>query len=236
MTASIQHPKAYQIKEYGKQHTKVVFLLGGWKTKQWLYVLPAILLSRRGYRCIVYTYDKSVLSPDVERTSRSLQTIRDAVLAHIAELKKQGISSFSLFGFSLGAMLACMIANKSSDVTKAVLNTVGASLAATVWSWDDKMPGFKKSLQSQGYTLEKLEDSWHDLAPANNIANLTNAPILVYLAQHDKVIPYAQGQQFITELQRKMLPHKLIINRWGSHSVAGVYNILNIGRYDQFLK
>jgi predicted esterase len=226
----------YRIKEYGRQHAKVIFLLGGWKTKQWLYILPAILLSRRGCRCIVYTYDKSVLSPDVERTNRSLHAIRDAVLAHIAELKTQGATSFALFGFSLGTMLACMIANKSSDIKKIVLNTVGASLAATVWSWDDTMPGFKKALQSQGYTLEKLEDSWHDLAPANNLTNLNHVQILIYLAQHDQVIPYTLGRQFVTALQRKKLPHKLIINRWGSHSVAGAYNILNIGRYDQFLK
>lgn len=46
MTATTQHLKAYQVKEYGSQKYKVVFLLGGWKTKQWLYnILPGRFLS-----------------------------------------------------------------------------------------------------------------------------------------------------------------------------------------------
>lgn len=226
----------FQVAEFGRKNKKVIFILGGWKTKQWLYVIPATLLKLNGYRCIVYTYDPSVLSPNVDQTRESMISIRDAILAKIAEMKEQGGKDFSLFGFSLGAVLACMVADKDREISKVILNTVGASFAASVWSWDDRMPGFKRSLQSQGYTLEKLERSWHDLAPVHNLGNLGDAKLLIYIARQDKVIPYDQGKRFVAAVRNKELSHQLIVNKWGSHAVAGMLNFLRFHKNLTFLQ
>lgn len=211
-------------------------MLGGWKTKQFLYYLPAKILAWKGYHCIVYTYEPAVLSPDVARTRESLHAIQDDSIQQIKMLKEQGVKDFSIFGFSLGSVIACMVADKEPAVSKVILNTSGASLAASVWSWDNRAPGFKQSLLDQGYTLEKLEQAWYALAPAHNIEHFHDKQVLMYLAVRDTVIPYTQGKQLAALMRNKEVSFELITNKRAVHAVAGIFNIYRIKRYLRFLQ
>lgn len=226
----------FQVKEYGSQHQKVLFMLGGWKTKQFLYALPAKILARKGYRCIVYTYEPSIFSPDVTRTRESLHAVKDDILQRIEALKAKGIKDFSLYGFSLGSVIGCMAANNEPLITKIVLNTVGTSMAAAVWTWDNRAPGFKQSLVDQGYDLEKLEDAWRTVAPAHNIGNFHAKRVLMYLAAHDVVIPFAQGKQLAAMMRNQEAPLELHINKYGGHAIAGVFNIYRMKKYLRFFE
>lgn len=225
----------FQVKEYGKRNKRILFMLGGWKTKQFLYAIPAKILAWKGYHCIVYTYEPSVLSPDVARTRESFHAIQSDILQRIHTLKEQGRHEFSIFGFSLGSVIACMAADIEPSVSKVVLNTASTSVAATVWSWDNRAPGFKQSLLEQGYTLEKLEQEWYGLAPAHNIEHFNGKQVLMYLAVRDTVVPYTQGKQLAAMMRNKEIPLEIIINKRGIHVVAGILNIYRIGRYARFL-
>lgn len=211
-------------------------MLGGWKTKQFLYCIPAKILARKGYHCIVYTYEPSVFSPDVVRTRESLHAIQNDILKRIETLKGKGVASFALYGFSLGSVIGCMVANKEPSITKVVLNTVGTSMAAAVWTWDDRLPGFKQSLIDQGYNVEKLKQAWQDTAPEHNINNFHDKQVLMYLAVRDIVIPYDQGRQLAALMRNQEIPLELTINKFGGHAISGVLNLYAIRRYLRFLK
>lgn len=226
----------FQVGEHGTKNKKVLFILGGWKTKQLLYFIPAQILAWKGYRCIVYTYEPSVLSPDVPRTREALHVIQDDIIQRIKVLKEEGIDDFSIYGFSLGSVISCMVADKEPAISRVILNTTGVSLAAAVWSWDDKMPGFKQSLIEQGYTLKKLEQEWYDLAPTNNVENFRDKQVLMYLAINDQVIPYTLGKQLAAQLRTQEVLLELITNKHGSHATAGMLNVYRVKRYLRFLQ
>jgi pimeloyl-ACP methyl ester carboxylesterase len=227
--------RLYTLRQYGQHHNQVVIFLAGWKTRQWLYWLPAQRLARRGYRCLAYTYDDEVFSPDVERTVKSLQEIKAAVLKQIETLQAVGCDDIALVGFSLGTMLAMMVADESPAVSRVVLNLTGTSPADAVWTWDVINPPFKQALTDQGISLTQLSETWAPLAPSNRLAHLEGKQLLVYLAVRDKVIPHDQGIQLVTEMERLGYKPTVITNAFGGHTIAGIYNLIRIRSYARFL-
>jgi esterase/lipase len=228
--------QSFHIAEYGKRNDKVVLLLGGWTYQSWLLGLFGRLIALRGYYCVAYTYDDDVFSPDVKKTATSLVAIKEAILEHIAALKAGGRDTFYVVGTSLGTVLATMVANESPDVSKVVLNTTGADVAKSVWTWDTVKPWFKNALLKQGLTEQQLVDEWRIIAPASNIRNLKDKPVLVFLAQNDRTIPFDQGRVLVSKLDVLGAPYEVVINRTFGHAMAGLFNLVNVGRYVKFLR
>jgi esterase/lipase len=226
----------FHIAEYGKRNDKVVLLLGGWTYQPWLLGMFGRLLALNGYYCIAYTYDDEVFSPDYKKTVTSLVGIKDAILEHIDALKAGGRDTFYVFGTSLGTILATMVANESPDVSKVILNTTGADVAKSVWTWDDVKPWFKNALVKQGLTEQELVEHWRPIAPVSNIRNLRRKPILIYLAQKDRTIPFDQGRVLVSKLDVLGAPYDVVINRSMGHAMAGLFNLANAGRYVKFLR
>ena len=201
-----------------------------------MYWLPGHILALNGYYCIVYTYKSDIFSPNPEKTVAGLTKVRDAALNHITRLKTQGHQDFSIFGFSLGTLIALMVANNSPDTSKVILNLVGTNPAEAVWTWDQIQSGFKRQLENKGITLENLSRIWAPVAPINNVDNLKPKKLLIYLAERDKLIPIAQGRGLVEQLQRANYDYQLIVNRRFGHMLAGIYNVLNTRIYLKFLK
>jgi esterase/lipase len=234
--AIVKEMQQFHIAEYGKRNNKVVLLLGGWTYQPWLLGLFGRLIALRGYYCVAYTYDDEVFSPDVKKTVDSLVAIKDAILEHIAALKTSGRDTFYVFGTSLGTVLATMVANESPDVKKVILNTTGADVAKSVWTWDDVKPWFKNALLKQGLDEKKLVEQWSAIAPVNNIKNFKQKPVLVFLAQNDRTIPFDQGRVLVSKLDVLGAPYEVAINRTFGHAMAGLFNLANVGRYIKFLR
>ena len=220
----------------GKHNKKVVFLLAGWHSKLWMYWLFSNILSFNGYHCITYAYDNEIFSPDTQKTVKHLNEIKEDILSKIKKLKKEGYNKFSIFGISLGSMLALMVADKSPDISKVILNTIGIDISETVWGWNKVYPGFKKGLIEQNLTLNELKEIWSSITPANNIHNLKNKNILIYLSQKDEVIPVNLGNRLVAEFKKKNYEHNLVLNNYLKHSYTCIYNLINAGRYLMFLK
>lgn len=226
----------FHINSYGHNNKDVVFLLPGWHNKAWMFWIYAKILEFNGYCCLIYEYNDEVLSPNTGKTVDSLTTIRDDILKKISNLEKQGKDKFIVFGSSLGSVIALMVANKSSEITHVILNTVGEDVAQTIWSWDKIFPYFKKNLIKQGFTLAKLQTAWKEIAPKNNIDNLTNKKILIYLSRKDEVIPFFLGENLVHKLKNKKYSCVVIVNRYLNHLLTGLYNLLNAKVYLQFLR
>ena len=221
---------------HGRRNTKIIFLLEGWQTKLWMYWIFAKIFERNNYYCITYAYDKGVLSPDTFQTVQNITIIADDILNKIETLKKEGYRNFSIFGTSLGALIALFVADKSKDVSKIILNMTGADIAEAIWSWDSVNPHFKKSLLEQSYTLEKLRNVWKPISPMHNIQHLKNKKILIFLSKNDELIPYHLGEKLLQEFERRKYDYKVIVNHHFKHFFTGVINLCNSKEYLGFLK
>ncbi|MDD2822876.1 MAG: prolyl oligopeptidase family serine peptidase [Candidatus Daviesbacteria bacterium] len=227
--------KKYQISETGKHNKKVVFLLEGWHSKLWMYWLFSRILSLRGYYCITYAYDSEIFSPDTQKTVKYLNIIQNDILLRLKTLKNEGYVEFNILGTSLGSMLALMVADKSPDISKVILNTIGIDISETVWGWNKIYPGFKEELIRQNFTPDKLKKVWKSITPVNNISNLKNKKILVYLSKKDEVIPYDLGMSLVEEFKKRNYKYSLKVNNYLKHFYAGFYNLMNAKYYLKFL-
>lgn len=228
---------SYSYKTLGKNNKKVIFFLIGWKGKIGQHFPIALFLMLKGYRVIIYEYSNEILSPDVEQTVKNCNKVRDDVLRQIKELETEGVKSFCLFGNSMGTILSLMIANSSpKSISKIILNLVGADLAETVWTWDKvkRLEWFKRDLLKQKIDLEQLKKAWKTLSPINNIQNLHNIPLLIYVSQKDELIPFQQSQK-ITEELSKVTEAQVIFNN-NNHMGGLILNLLRAGTYLKFLK
>jgi len=220
----------------GRDNKKVIFLLAGWCNKLWMYWIFSKIIAMNGFYCITYAYDVDVLSPDTKKTLKHFSDLRDSILKKISKLKKEGYKEFSIFGTSLGSVISLMVANNSPEISKVILNAVGADLAETVWSWDKIIPSFKDRLLKQGLTLSKLKKEWRKIAPINNIHNLKNKNILVYLSKKDEVIPFGLGKKLVREFDKKNYNYTLVVNNKLRHLNTCAYNLFKVNVYLNFLK
>lgn len=228
--------KRFQIIESGKNNKKVIFLLAGWQNKPWMYWPISKILTLNGFYCITYTYNNDVFSPNTINTVRYFKEIRDDVLAKTKSLDKESYKDLSIFGTSLGSAISLMVVNKTTKISKIILNTTGADIAETVWQWDRAFPSFKESLISQSLTLNTLKKLWSPIAPLNNIDNLNDKKVLIYLSKKDEIIPYEQGKQLVKEFKKRNYKYNLVINNKLNHFLTGVFNLINATVYLSFLK
>ncbi|SRR6266568_1953248 len=229
--------KVFETKEFGKQNKKVVFLLAGWGMGLWSLLLPAKILERNGFYCICYTYENEVFSTNIPKTIHNIKRIKNDILKTISQLKKKGYTNFSVVSVSLGGVINMLVANESNDVKKIIFNTGGADIALNVWTSSFTRGKFKKEIINQGYTLESLREAWQSINPLDNMENLNDKKILIYLAKKDKAIPYSNGMRVVQELQKKKHNnYRLIINTNFGHLLTGIYNSLNAKVYLEFLQ
>jgi len=228
---------SFRKKIFGEKNKKVIFLLTGWGNKIFQYIFVIKVLTERGYRCIVYEYDKEILSSDIAKTVKNFFKVKKDILNSIKLLKNQGIKEFSVFGTSLGSVLTFLVANNSKEIKKLVVNLTGADLAEVVWSWDNvRGSNIKKELIARNIDLLKLKNSWKILSPINNIKNLKDKKILIYISKKDELIPYRQSLQLIDQLKYLDCQIKVVTNKHLNHILSGTKNLLKFNRYLTFLE
>ncbi len=217
---------SFHNKIYGKQHRRVVFILAGWGIKQWMMAIPAVLLKRKGFQCIVYTYDGGDLTNDLQKIPNEFFQVRDSVLTSIKSLKKQGHEEFAVFGTSLGTIPALLVANKSPEISKIIINSSGSNLVEAVWGWTGAMSSIKSKLINLGYTKEKVKEALSEMMPEHNISNIQNKKILFFYAKNDGLIPPIFAQDLASKLSLKKNKIEISVNKHVGHFLATTVNLL----------
>lgn len=176
-------------------------------------LVDTILLRRlfnQGYSCLAYFFPKSILSPDISRTRELFEQIKNTVRADISRLKTEHhFQKIDIIATSLGVVSACLIANDNDDVADLYFIVPGSCLAASLWD-GIRTKKLKSIYEHQGINREQLVQSWHSLAPKNNINTLRNRNIFIALSRSDRVIPYRYGRE-LADLVIKQYPNETVV-------------------------
>jgi hypothetical protein len=223
---------------YGANNKNVVILTAPWHVTPDQLRPIARNLAERGFYTAVYTYGDDVLSPDVERTVTDLTEIRDHICGDIKKLQEQDETrKFAVFGASLGTVVGMMVTNNAPEVSKVVLNTTGADIAESVWSWSlDARDGFKQKLVDKNISKEQLVERWASISPVNNLNNLQGKEVLVYLSALDEDIPFTEGLRLVDTLREHNIRTRVRKNLFSDHHQATKINYARAHRYIRFLK
>lgn len=221
----------FQTKTYGKDNKKVVLVFTGWSNPQILFWFLGKVLESYGFKAIVYTYSPSILSPNPEQTQKNFRRVVDDAKKRVTSLPKKEQKNLAVFGTSLGSAFAFMLASELPTVKKVIANLIGADLAEIVWSWENMQKKLKKKI-----TKEQLQDLWFDLNPINNMETFSNKQLLLYAAEHDEIIPFAEAKKLIGRCKEDHLEYEAIINSRHHHLASATINILRFQTYIDFLQ
>lgn len=226
----------YYTKTFPAKSNKAVIIFCGWKSHAHLYLPLAYFLKAIGFHTILYDYDDTILEPDVEATTHNFALVTADAINRIETLHRQDFIEISLFGVSMGTILACSVGAKTSYVNKVILNLSCADTAKTVWSWDDtRYDYFKKILVEKHFCMKKVQKAFSTLHPKNNLQGLSKKKVLLYTAEDDDLIPYEQQEELKNLLQKHKITHHVVHTTNLSHVLSGGLNLVRFPIYLRFL-
>ena len=147
--------------------------------------------------CLEYEFSSRILSADYKSTAHYFEQIREKAHNDVTEiLKKHDFKEVHVIGFSMGTVLATMVANSVPKVSKVVLHAPGNCMAECLWK-GIRTQKIRRAFEKQGLSLIKLKKEWKSLAPENNLTQLRNTKMHIVISQKDHVVPHECGLKLI---------------------------------------
>ncbi len=224
----------YEIKTYGSNKKRVIFLLGGWGIKQWVLWPVSKMLEAAGFYCITYTFNPEILTPDIDQTVLHVLKIKQLIMESIQTFSELGYEEFSIFGTSLGSVVGLLVANESSQIHKVIFNIPGMDMAESMWGWDKLFPDFKQELVNRYGDFETFKSAIAPINPTGHIDNLGDKDLLVYVSLNDEVTQ-SKASEFGQKLLMAHYKFQLLINNRFGHTGTGLFNLFNAPVYLRFL-
>ncbi len=166
---------------------------------------------------IVYRFPPNLLSSNYELTRKNFLKLKNDINLDLKNLEKEyGFTAIKIIGISLGGIPTFMVANSNETITDVELIVPGNDLAESLW-FGMGTQHLRKEFEKQGITLEKLKEFWKELSPENNLVNLKNKKVTVFLSEADAVIPYACGVKLIEAMRKNELGFELETNKNSGH-------------------
>jgi len=151
---------------------------------------------------LIYVFNPKILSSNAQKTVEDFHTIKSKVIEEINKLDKEyKFKKIIITGISLGCVNATMIADNCPKIKEIYLFDPGNCLAESMWKGKNTQK-IKQSYEEQGISLTQLKRKWKSLAPENNIRNLKDRKIHVFLAKKDDIIPYSTGKKLVDKLKK----------------------------------
>ena len=224
----------FEKKTYGKQNKRIIFLLGGWASKQWMYWPVSRLFECAGFRCITYTFGTKFLTPNIPKTVTRIQLVKHSITSSILKLKSKGYKDFSIFGTSLGSLISLLVTDDSIHIRKVIFNTPGIDFAESLWKWDTVFPQFKQELVKRYKTLDALKKEVETINPPKHLKNLRKKDILVYISANDEIVECPE-KTLKKIFKEKKINFKLNVNHSYGHVATSILNLINAPEYLRFL-
>jgi len=167
--------------------------------------------------CLEYSLSSEILSTDTQKTLTHFYFIKQQIVNDIKKFKQQyKFTKIHLIGISMGCVTTLMIANHNSSINKIILLVPGSCLAESMWK-SIKTQHLKRSIESRKKNLKNLKREWNSLAPKNNLGELKNKKIFIYLSRADKIIPSELGKHLVKAMRRKNLSPTVYGNKHLGH-------------------
>lgn len=203
-------------------HTLKIILPGWGSGLSWITTLLVRRLSRRGFSCLVYALPRTILPYNPNVAPETFGNVKTLIKDDIAHIKSRyNFKKIDIIAPSLGAVIACMVANDNKDIAGIFLIVPGSCLASSLWD-GIRTQKLKQTYATQSIDKKKLKKLWHFLAPKNNISGLANKKIFLAISRSDKVIPYYYGKE-LADLLKELYPNTSIReNRYWGHYLTVV--------------
>ncbi len=187
--------------------------------------LPRFLthhLVKLGNSCLVYSFPRSILSPDPKLTLKIFHEIAGKIKTDIALIKqKYNFQQIEIIAPSLGCVSGLMTANGNKDVTGLYLIAPGSCLASSLWD-GIRTRKLKGIYENKNINKEYLKILWQSIAPKNNLNALKDKKIILITSKSDKIIPYCYGKE-LGDLLKKQYPETVIQeNRYLGHYLTTI--------------
>lgn len=208
-------------------HLKIVF--SGWGDGV-PFVTRLLLrkLNKKGFATLAYGFPREILAGQAKEVPSIFSFIQKTVQEDIDQLTDvYHFETIEVIGFSLGAVLASMVANGNEKINTVSLIVPGSSLAGSLWD-GIRTQGLRKKYEKEGYTKTSLENLWQSLAPEENISHFEKKHVFIALSRADKVIPFMYGKNLIEVLSGKYsLLYVEENNNLGHYLTIGKYHFLS---------
>ena len=201
-------------KDSNKKKTIIIFL--GWKMK--INRLKILYSKFPDYHKIVYQLPFTLLSGDFVLMKKSWKKLLDSVNKDIKENNVE-----SVFGISLGTAPALYVSNKSKDIRKIILALPFDKLAPVVWNaFITKF--VVKEAKENGYSQKDMDKILLRYDLINNLDNLKNKEIRIYIAKKDSIIPFFRSKNLVSKMKNLNLKVKYASSL--GHYLGGMHSTL----------
>jgi stage II sporulation protein D len=131
--------------------------------------------------------------PSEEVLPRLRQAVLDARRAGdwLAARPDVDSSRVGLVGISLGAILGSLAAGVDDRFSRGVFILGGGDIPAILFHGSREVAKSKRTLEEEGWTLEKLRERWKSVEPCTFASRLRPDDVLMINAEEDEVVPRA---------------------------------------------
>ncbi len=197
---------------------KAIIIFLGWKMR--ISHLKILYSKFPDYHKIVYQLPFTLLSGDFELMKKSWEKLLDSVNK---DMKENNVDL--VYGISLGTVFATYIANKSKTIKKVILALPIDELASVFWNSFITRLVIKKA-KKRGYTQKDMKNILSKYDPVNNLDNLKDKKIKIYIAKLDSIIFPSKSRNLVSKMKALNLNVKLKEVSLVGHYSGGLHSSL----------
>lgn len=181
------------------------------------------LISRlvdRGDSALAYYFHDDILKPDMEQTRASFHHIRDTISAELdGVVAGKSYERVKLIGVSLGNPALSIVTSKFHDFDAATFVCSASSLARSMWH-GIRTQHIRAGIESAGNSLEDVEHSWQEMAPARQVGALAGKQVTALVSTSDQIIPTRFQQEFVDAASRVDVDLTVRASRLGHYATC----------------
>lgn len=170
-----------------------------------------------GFSALFYSFSPKILSASDVLTVRYFEKIKNIIKNDITTLRgKHNFSEINIISFSIGAVIAMMVADNNDRINKLELIVPGSNLAESMWN-GIRTQRIRAEFEKKNITLGQLNRKWEVLAPKDHISGLKCKKIYIQLSRADKIIPYVYGKELADLLKKSNIKTVVEENNFLGH-------------------
>lgn len=220
--------KIVDFKIFGNRNAKTIYYFTGYGStikQMWLHIK---ILQLMGFRIVAFQYKKTILN------SGNPSLIVDSIDYIFEIIKRDRLNHriSGIYGVSLGSFIGFNLL-KRTDITKAIFNTGGVSVANTIWS-KTALATEKDAYIRSGYCKKKLQEIWSDI---DNIGDCgKDKEIILMISEGDEVLSPKESVANYKKWLRSGVDAELIVSKWLKHGPVIVCNLFRLSMTKKIFK